>query len=588
MRVEEIFGRNEKTCKLRRSDKDGKILLHCALTGDEDGAVQAKPVVVQTKEDSSRLDKQVKQGGIVAVDFSTDTGLSLLLRGHAQQGLFVAIIDDQASSSVFCGVLQPGWAAAYLNKAGATAKFALTTQSAAAAELAKLGMPELTLSKEAKKAKLLRLAALCRVFLVLMLHVFLLLHPCMHMPTAKGALVVNTAGIDSKVNRNLKGSSTAGGQMLQVVGPSNNSDATGTIKSTIEESLVTAVIDSKATATNYTAADTANTTEAAMESVPRLKFALQIDTVAETDTAVTDAATSLRVNKDVSGVKGTEGIVKGVQDLSAISDTGGATNGQGSAKQSSGIVATSAVGAAGSSSGKRKGMTLSLAPLVTPADIYSGAGATGAFVLPQVTKAGGIRKSFNLSLDTTASSTTVNTAGSNISNTENIKDNTTSLSLQGIAGVDMLNVNSTLGSNNSAVAAGITTTGTTVSNAGVNAEYSDVQQFDGVMPTPESFQYVRPSELELDKYVNSTKTTTESTGTYILHLNCVRTVTFQRKSAAKLSAGTCSACWRSQCVFDHSSSITTYRLLTYSLLSTTTYAVVHIYALLYMLQMYLP
>eukprot|EP00953_Heterococcus_sp_UTEX-ZZ885_P028978 15436-Heterococcus_DN1.PRE.1 len=157
MRVEEIFGRNEKTCKLRRSDKDGKILLHCALTGDEDGAVQAKPVVVQTKEDSSRLDKQVKQGGIVAVDFSTDTGLSLLLRGHAQQGLFVAIIDDQASSSVFCGVLQPGWAAAYLNKAGATAKFALTTQSAAAAELAKLGMPELTLSKEAKKGIILHI-----------------------------------------------------------------------------------------------------------------------------------------------------------------------------------------------------------------------------------------------------------------------------------------------------------------------------------------------------------------------------------------------------------------------------------------------
>jgi hypothetical protein len=139
------------------------------------------------------------------------------------------------------------------------------------------------------------------------------------------------------------------------------------------------VIDSKATATNYTAADTANTTEAAMKSVPRLKFALQIDTVVGTDTAVTDAATSLRVNKDVSGVKGTEGIVKGAQDLSAISDTGGATNGQGSAKQSSGIVATSAVGTANPSSGKRKGMALSIAPLATPVDIHSGAGATGKY-----------------------------------------------------------------------------------------------------------------------------------------------------------------------------------------------------------------
>jgi hypothetical protein len=185
----------------------------------------------------------------------------------------------------------------------------------------------------------------------------------------------------------------------------------------------------------------------------------------------------------------------------------------------------------------------------------------GAFVLPEVNKAGGIRKPFKLSLDTAATRTTISTASSNIGNTQNIKGNTTSsFSSQGIAGVDMLHGDSTLFTNNSAVAAGITTTGTAASNA--RAEYSSVQQFDGVMPTSASFQYVRPPELELDKYVNSTKTTTESTGTYILHLNCIRTVTFQRKSAAKLSAGTCSAYGRSQCVFDHSSSITTYRLLT--------------------------
>jgi hypothetical protein len=162
----------------------------------------------------------------------------------------------------------------------------------------------------------------------------------------------------------------------QVVGPSNNSDATGTVKSTIKESLVTAVIDSKATATAYTTAGTANTTKAAMKSAPRLKFALQIDTVAGTDTAVSDTVTLLTVNKDVLGVKGTGDVAKALQDVSANNDTRSATDSQGNAKQNSGIVAANAAGTTGTSIGKRKGMTLSLAPLVAPADIYSGAGAT--------------------------------------------------------------------------------------------------------------------------------------------------------------------------------------------------------------------
>jgi hypothetical protein len=143
----------------------------------------------------------------------------------------------------------------------------------------------------------------------------------------------------------------------------------------------------------------------------------------------------------------------------------------------------------------------------------------GAFVLPpQVSKAAGIKRSFNLNLDTTATSTTVNTAGSNIGNTQNIKDNTTSSS-QGIAAVDMLNVAPTVVSNNTVEAAGLTTTGvstgTSTSNAG--AEYSDVQQSTGVMPAAASFQFVRPPELELEKYLalNGTKMTTDSTGKYI-------------------------------------------------------------------------
>jgi hypothetical protein len=128
------------------------------LQGGEDSAAQAKPIVLQTTEVSTRLDKQIKRGGVVDLDYDKDLGLKLLLRGHAKQGLFVAILNKEANSSVFCGMLQPGWAAAYLNKAGATAKFALTTQSAAAAELAKLGMPELTLLKEAKKGIILHIA----------------------------------------------------------------------------------------------------------------------------------------------------------------------------------------------------------------------------------------------------------------------------------------------------------------------------------------------------------------------------------------------------------------------------------------------
>jgi hypothetical protein len=171
----------------------------------------------------------------------------------------------------------------------------------------------------------------------------------------------------------------------------------------------------------------------------------------------------------------------------------------------------------------------------------------GAFVLPQPDKAGSIRKAFNLSLDTTATNTIVNTAGGNIGNTPNIKGNTTSSS-QGITGVDMLHGDSTLVSNNSAAAAGITTTADTAAGT-AGTEYSDVQQFDG-MPASASFQFVRPPELELEKYMalNSTKMTLESTGTYILIYviiyHTLLYVIMTRLVCSALSACSC----RSECI----------------------------------------
>jgi hypothetical protein len=131
------------------------------LQADEDGAPQYKPTVVQTTEGSTRLDKQIKRGGVVNLDYDTDLGLNLLLRGHVQRGLFVVLADNQDKNKVFFGFLQPGWAAAYTNKPGATATFSLVTQSAAVAELAKLGIPELTLSKLAKKGMLVLHNAFC-------------------------------------------------------------------------------------------------------------------------------------------------------------------------------------------------------------------------------------------------------------------------------------------------------------------------------------------------------------------------------------------------------------------------------------------
>jgi hypothetical protein len=108
--------------------------------------------VLTTSENSTRrLDQQVERGGVVDLSYITEQGLTLLLRGRVKQGLCVAITGSQANSGVFVGVLQSGWEAAYINKSGATATFALVSQSAAAAELAKLGIPELTLSKVAKK-----------------------------------------------------------------------------------------------------------------------------------------------------------------------------------------------------------------------------------------------------------------------------------------------------------------------------------------------------------------------------------------------------------------------------------------------------
>eukprot|EP00953_Heterococcus_sp_UTEX-ZZ885_P022523 12460-Heterococcus_DN1.PRE.1 len=403
--MEKKFGFAQRVCKFRRNDD--KMLLCCSPAAVQ-GVDTSDPFIVATR-DSFRLDRQIQRGGVINFDFDTDAGLNLLLRGHVQQGLLVACTDNKSDTTMFCGCLQPGWATAYFNKSGAEATFALMTQEVVAAELAKLGIPELVLTKLGKKAKLLHLAALCRALLKLMLHAFR--HPCMHIPTTTGALVVNTAEVDSKANNSdLKASSTANGQMLQIfalvcsrrisihtvmnhaelkltnictntstrssqqVVESNNSTvATAAAEGTVGESMVKGEVASKATAASYTAADTANTTEAAMKSVPRLKFALQIDSVAGTETAVSDTATLLTVNKDVLGVKGTGDVAKAVQDVSADKDTSSVADSQGNAKQSSGVVAATAVG---TSIGKRKGMTISLAPLVPPVDIYSGASAT--------------------------------------------------------------------------------------------------------------------------------------------------------------------------------------------------------------------
>jgi hypothetical protein len=145
----------------------------------------------------------------------------------------------------------------------------------------------------------------------------------------------------------------------------------------------------------------------------------------------------------------------------------------------------------------------------------------GAFVLPEVNKAGGTRKPFKLSLDTAATSTTINSAGGNIGNTPTIKDNTTSSSSQGIAGVDLISTDSTLANSNTAIAAGITTTADTAAGT-AGTEYGDVQHFDG-MPASASFHFVRPPELELEKYMalNSTKMTLESNGKCIFITNVI-------------------------------------------------------------------
>eukprot|EP00953_Heterococcus_sp_UTEX-ZZ885_P022524 12461-Heterococcus_DN1.PRE.1 len=346
--MEKKFGFAQRVCKFRRNDD--KMLLCCSPAAVQ-GVDTSDPFIVATR-DSFRLDRQIQRGGVINFDFDTDAGLNLSYEDTCSRGFL--------------------W-------------HARTT------------------------TKLLHLAALCRALLKLMLHAFR--HPCMHIPTTTGALVVNTAEVDSKANNSdLKASSTANGQMLQIfalvcsrrisihtvmnhaelkltnictntstrssqqVVESNNSTvATAAAEGTVGESMVKGEVASKATAASYTAADTANTTEAAMKSVPRLKFALQIDSVAGTETAVSDTATLLTVNKDVLGVKGTGDVAKAVQDVSADKDTSSVADSQGNAKQSSGVVAATAVG---TSIGKRKGMTISLAPLVPPVDIYSGASAT--------------------------------------------------------------------------------------------------------------------------------------------------------------------------------------------------------------------
>jgi hypothetical protein len=108
-----------------------------------------------TSSNSTRLDTQVQRGAAIDLDYKTDLGLNMMLRGHVQHGLCVAITDGTANSTLFFGSFQPGWSDAYLNKSGATATFTVETQAVAAAELAKLGMPELIFSKVPKKGMLM-------------------------------------------------------------------------------------------------------------------------------------------------------------------------------------------------------------------------------------------------------------------------------------------------------------------------------------------------------------------------------------------------------------------------------------------------
>jgi hypothetical protein len=184
--MEEKFGIKDRVCKFRK-DNDCKILLYCgpvvssALVGALGNVAHthARCILlciilapdgcrrghfntnrVDHSENSTRFDKQIKRGGVINLDYETDLGQTLLLRGHVQKGLFVACTDNEANSSMFFGCLQPGWATAYVSKSGAGATFGMETRSAVAAELAKLGMPELSLMKLAKKGVVLCLTAL--------------------------------------------------------------------------------------------------------------------------------------------------------------------------------------------------------------------------------------------------------------------------------------------------------------------------------------------------------------------------------------------------------------------------------------------
>jgi hypothetical protein len=143
--MEEQFGTGARTCEFRKHDKDDSILLYsCAQSN-------AGSVIITTAESSVRLDKQVKRADIIDLDYATKAGPTLLMLGHVNGRLFLAVMDGTTNSRVFYGFLESGWTNTYTHKPGAQATFALATQSAAAAELAKLGMPELTLAKLAKK-----------------------------------------------------------------------------------------------------------------------------------------------------------------------------------------------------------------------------------------------------------------------------------------------------------------------------------------------------------------------------------------------------------------------------------------------------
>jgi hypothetical protein len=147
---------------------------------------------------------------------------------------------------------------------------------------------------------------------------------------------------------------------------------------------------------------------------------------------------------------------------------------------------------------------------------------TAAVALPQAVKSSGIKKAFKLSLDTTSTSATVNTSGNNIGNNiQNIKDTTTS-SLQGIAGVDILSGDSTPVSNNSVAAAGISiTSDTTTATVDTAIQVGTAVGNGATEYNVHVQQFTRPSELELEKYLalNGMKTATGSTGTYVLDYN---------------------------------------------------------------------